>query len=831
MTMLVDSIRNYSRKYAEKNAEARKTVHPENFPQYLRESALFNLWRYEDRDGKPSKVPKHPLSGENGKSTDKRTFTRWTTLERIWKNYSDSFAGIGIGIFGDIGAIDIDHCIDKDGNLSEMAQDIVTTMDSYWEKSPSGTGIRIFFTAKGYKYDKKKYYIKFDKIGLEIYISGMTKRFVTITGNVLPGCARPVEDRADRIQTILDKYMKRKSGKSDVGMEKKPVSTPPALSDLDIVNKASNAANGVEFQRLWNGDTSAYSSVNSDGSRNDGRSEADLALCNMLAFWTGKDAGRMDSLFRQSGLMREKWDRPQAGTTYGAITIQKAIEDCNQVYDPDSKKPPDNKEPLKTFVPPDFSDVGQAIVFRDLYGDRVRYSKQTDYLVYGGIKWDEDPVKAQKLAQNLTDKQLKEAREKLTAANKKLMDAMESGDEAEKKIAEAEVKKCKAYFNYVLQRRMDGAVSHTLTQARSMLQIQVKDLDADPYLLNTPAGAVDLRAGTVRPGKPEDYCTKATAVSPSREGVDLFMEFLEKLTGGNPDLIEYLQVTAGMCAIGQVKQEKLIIANGEGGNGKSTFYNLLFRVFGDYAGTLSAESLTVGNRNGKNAELAELRGKRLIIAAELEDGTRMDTAMVKKLCSTDPIHAEKKYKDPFHFIPSHTVILYTNHLPKVGTTDNGTWRRLAVIPFSQKFSGMPGEVQNYSDYLFEHCGGAVLAWVIEGARIFVNQNYTLKEPLCVREAVNSYREENDWLAHFVEDCCDIGASFSTPASALYARYKNYCEDNSEYIRNQSDFKRALQSAGYIYKRGANSRQYIGLQLISHFQKMNNGEKIPFENGA
>lgn len=487
----------------------------------------------------------------------------------------------------------------------------------------------------------------------------------------------------------------------------------------------------------------------------------------------------------------------------------------------------------KTFLPLDYTDVGQAVVFRELYGEKVRYSEPTGYLVYDGIKWSEDPVKAQKLAQDLTDKQLKEARADLTAANKKLMDAAQSGNDAEEQLAKAEYKRCKARFDYVLKRRMDGAIKHTLTQAQSMVQIRIEDLDADPYLLNTPGGAVDLKTGKTRDNRPQDYCTKATAVSPNTEGADLFMKFLDNLTGGNPDLTEYLQITAGMCAIGQVKQEKLIIAYGEGGNGKSTYFNLLFYVFGDYAGMLSAEALTTGKNKDKGAELAELRGKRLIIAAELEEGTRMDTAMVKKLCSTDPIHAEKKYKDPFHFIPSHTAILYTNHLPKVGTTDAGTWDRLAIVPFTQRFRGADGEIKNYAEHLFKQCGGAVLTWVIEGAKKFIQQNYAITEPLCVHEAISNYLEENDWLNHFIEECCNTGANLKAPAGALYAKYKDYCDESGEWIRSQQEFKTAMERAGYPSKKGAGGRRFfMGIEERKpSFSAVKPGENVPFENRA
>lgn len=470
--------------------------------------------------------------------------------------------------------------------------------------------------------------------------------------------------------------------------------------------------------------------------------------------------------------------------------------------------------------PEDYTDIGQAVVFRDMYGEKVRYSKATDFLIYDGIKWCEDAIKAQALAQTLTDMQLKEARKLCAKTNAELLAATEMGeDDAIKAALEAD-KAAKGYFAYVLGRRKNSSINNVLSQVRSMVQINVNALDADPYLLNTPGGAVDLKTGEIRPNKPQDYCTKVTAVAPSSEGADLFSQFMHLLTDGDQETIDYLQGVAGMCAVGTVKQEKLIIAYGEGGTGKSTFFNLLFRLFGDYAGMLSAETLTMGQRDNKKPELAELRGKRIVIAAELEEGQRMNTAMVKKLCSTDPIHAAKKFKDEFEFLPSHTMILYTNHLPKVGTNDSGTWRRLAVVPFRHKFVNTTGEIKNYADFLIQNAGGAVLSWVIEGARRFITNDFKIEEPACVRNAVDNYVEDNDWLEHFIDDCCDVGKGYSMSAGPLYQVYRKYCEESGEYTRSNADFKNAMERAGYQYKRGHGGvRCYVGLALADRFRSV------------
>lgn len=190
-----------------------------------------------------------------------------------------------------------------------------------------------------------------------------------------------------------------------------------------------------------------------------------------------------------------------------------------------------------------------------------------------------------------------------------------------------------------------------------------------------------------------------------------------------------------MASVGKVYVEALIIAYGEGRNGKSTFWNTIARVLGTYAGNMSADTLTVGCKRNVKPEMAELKGKRLVIAAELEEGMRLNTSVIKQLCSTDDIYAEKKYKDPFKFTPSHTIVLYTNHLPRVGANDEGTWRRLIVIPFDAKIEGR-SDIKNYADYLYQNAGSYIMTWIIEGAQKVIKQNFKLSVPPCVSEATD-----------------------------------------------------------------------------------------------
>lgn len=194
-----------------------------------------------------------------------------------------------------------------------------------------------------------------------------------------------------------------------------------------------------------------------------------------------------------------------------------------------------------------------------------------------------------------------------------------------------------------------------------------------------------------------------TGFSPSNKGTEIWQEALNTFFCNDQALINYVQEIVGLVAIGQVFLEALIIAYGDGRNGKSTFWNTIANVMGSYTGHLLADALTVGVRRNVKPEMAEVKGKRLIISAELEEGKRLNTSIIKQLCSTD----EKKYMKPFSFIPSHTLVLYTNYLPKVVGNDDGIWRRLIVIPFKAKIAGK-SDIKNYTDYLTKNAGEAVM---------------------------------------------------------------------------------------------------------------------------
>ena len=491
--------------------------------------------------------------------------------------------------------------------------------------------------------------------------------------------------------------------------------------------------------------------------------------------------------------------------------------------------PPEQYNQDFLLMPEDFSDVGQAIVLSREYMDRLRFSPATDYIVFNGSFWEESQPNAQGIAQELTARQLEEAETEIQRCMKEMSEngawamlaamgakkAMAAFSEAQRHSFE-KYERAETYRKYAIKRRDTKYISAALKEARPMIQIEQRVLDADEFLLNLPSGTCDLRTGAVREHNAQDYITKQTAVDPSGDGMDVWEDALQTFFQGDADLIRYVQEIVGLAAIGKVYIEALVIAYGEGRNGKSTFWNTIARVLGTYSGNMSADTLTVGCKRNVKPELAEAKGKRMIIAAELEEGMRLNTSNVKQLCSTDEIYAEKKYKAPFSYVPTHTLVLYTNHLPRVGAIDQGTWRRLIVIPFNAKIEGK-ADIKNYSDFLFKMAGGAVLQWIIEGAKRVIAGDYKIVQPRVVQDAIQKYKENNDWLAHFLDDCCEVGDDFEAKSGEFYNAYRSYCLQMGEYTRSTTDFYSALESTGVVRKRTRTGVIIYGLKLKSEFE--------------
>ena len=479
-----------------------------------------------------------------------------------------------------------------------------------------------------------------------------------------------------------------------------------------------------------------------------------------------------------------------------------------------------------SYKPEDFSDVGQAEVLAKHFSGELRYSPATHYIRYCGHYRQETEPGAQAVAHELTRRQLNEANRDfqtafatLTANGGQDILANTTKAKAEMLMNDEQMEAyrallaAKAYQGFVIQRRASKNITATLKESRPMIEITPQELDSNPFLLCTPNATYDLRLGMAgaREHSPEDFITKITTVSPGDKGKQIWLDCLDTIFCGDQVLIEYVQNICGLAAIGKVEVEALIIAYGCGRNGKSTFWNSISRVLGLYSGNVSADTLTFGCRRNVKPEMAEVKGKRLLIAAEMQEGARLNDSTVKQLCSTDDIFAEKKYKDPFSFSPSHSLVLYTNHLPRVSASDDGIWRRLIVIPFNAKIEGK-SDIKNYGDYLYQNAGESILAWIIEGAKRVIDLGYKFPVPAVVQKAIDDYRAQNDWFGNFLDEKCDVGDGFKESSSTLYQAYRNHCIDCNEYVRNTADFYLALENAGFKRIVQNRKRYFKGLQL-------------------
>ncbi len=363
---------------------------------------------------------------------------------------------------------------------------------------------------------------------------------------------------------------------------------------------------------------------------------------------------------------------------------------AKKVQKQDGYIPPDQYRPGSALKPSDYSDIGQAKVVALDCANELAYSTGTDFIVYDGVRWIESKPKSVGCMENFLDRQLADAKDALRSATEALKglgvseQAISAGGKAlERQIQSDQLKAymaflgALAYHAFVMKRRDFKYISSALMAVKPMVEVETKDLDSDGFLLNCPDGTYDLREGLAgrRDHDPADYLTMITSHAPGDEGKELWLESISRIFQDDAELIDYVQQTVGLCAIGEVYQEAILISYGAGSNGKSTFWNSIAGALGGYSGTISADALTVGCRRNVRPELAECRGKRILIAAELEEGMRLSTSVVKQLSSTDEIAAEKKYKDPIRFKPTHTLVLYTNHLPRVEAMDTGIWRR------------------------------------------------------------------------------------------------------------------------------------------------------------
>lgn len=738
-----------------------------SIPKELKAVPNWVCWKAEPDERSHSGISKKPINPRTGgfaMSNNPQTWADFDTAVKASGKYSGlGFMFGGSGFFG----VDIDNMPEEleryrrgeDGVIAEF----VNTLQSYTEYSQSGTGIHIICKGKLPAGGRKK---KHSFGGFEMYDSG---RFFVMTGNY---CSEymDISDCTESIKPLHAKYIG--AGKLPQPNTQRRSYTPPKNAN-EILRLAFSAKNGAQFRALYDGDTSAYGS----------HSEADMALCNMLAFWCGCDAELMDGLFRSSGLMREKWDRKQAGSTYGALTIQKAIAGTRACYSPGSSE---NAEPYSLTIgkPADagtgaeqengtraaytFDDMGNAQRFVDLFGENIRYCyTEKKWYFYNSLKWCVDNIGA---TESMADQSVKAMAAELKAYAQ--ADADEGTDMQ------------KAFEKHMKTSRSNKSKKAMLSEVQHHVPILPHQMDKYRMALNTPSGVLNLKTGELNAHKPEYYFTKLTSVDlSSAADCPRWIAFLDEIFDGDRDLIRYIQKALGYSLTGSTAEQCAFFLYGTGKNGKSTFLDVVRDVFGDYAANIQPETIMVRNNSSSaiNSDIARLKGARLVTSVEPNEGVRINEGLLKQLTGDDTVTARKLYSEEFEFKPEFKLWMATNHKPIIRGTDTGIWRRIHMIPFTV---AIPDEkVDRNLSHKLKAEMTAIFKWIVDGCLLW--QKEGLKMPRAVLESVREYRKEMDVISAFVADMCRT--SGSVPAKVLYAAYAQWADANNEYCMSNTKF--------------------------------------------
>lgn len=756
-------------------------------PSELKALPQWVLWKKENRNGKPTKIPYQP-SGEMAQANNRRT---WSTFASVVKYYLEhEYDGIGF-VFSrqdNYIGIDIDNCV-ADGKPNSFAQEIIDLLDSYTEFSVSGKGIHIIVKGKlpqGVVGTGRKS----TKYGLEVYSYG---RYFTMSGN--RENSNEIYDRTDELAELFEKYFDDSDIKGRINLaeyEKDEIK----LSNEELWERMFRSKNGDEIRALYNGHL-----INGD------HSASDLALCNHLAFWTGKSATRMDSMFRETALMRDKWDVihfRDTNETYGERTIAKAIAstpstilDNKELFEEfsfDFHSDEVEEKPKKKFR---LTELGNAERIAYEYGHVIRYVSDIGWFIWDGKRWRFD-----------TKKEI----EKITA--KVLRNLYKSDDELEQKWA----KSC--------ERR--NVRMNSIKDLMPLVAAERSEFDQHKYLFNVENGVIDLKTGKLLPHNRDLKITKISNVTfDEKAECPNWLAFLDQIFLGDKELIDYMQRLIGYSLTGDISEQIMMFLVGNGSNGKSTFINTIKNLMGEYGKQANSETFIKKRDGGVNNDIARLVGARFVSAIESEEGEKLSESFVKQITGGEPVLARFLRQEYFEFTPEFKVFFTTNHKPVIGGIDEGIWRRVKLIPFNLNLPAHKRDKKLSEKLSLEMSG--ILNWAIEGCLKW--QQDGLKEPKVVAEATGKYKEDMDILGPFLNEVCFTdpnNEAITIEAKQLYNTYDNWCFQTGERTLGNRSFYRMLETKGFKKIKGTGNKTYFtGITLKEYAPKVTerNGFKL------
>ncbi|MBI2868378.1 MAG: hypothetical protein HYX96_00940 [Chloroflexi bacterium] len=733
-------------------------LRPDNIPQELRDRPQWVAWQLVHRDGqsKPTKIPKNPKNGNNASSTDPYT----------WGAFDQALAFHGSGKADGIGfvfsakdpftGIDLDKCRDaKIGEIEPWAKKIIQSFDSYHELSPSGSGVHIIVQGKLPLEGRKTGQV-------EMYDDA---RFFTVTGHRLPNSPLAIEERQEELTRIHAQTFPEATTEKAAAKQGGVI-----IDDADLIQKAL-ASRDDDFKRLWQGQWEG---------RYPSPSEADLALCGKLAFWTGNDISRMDRIFRQSGLYRAKWDQRHysGGRTYGQGTLTEAISGNTTIYTPirltHSPTSQDSYEDLK------LSDTWNAHrLVAEHGGDILWCEKFKQWFIFDGTRFACDTTREIERRAEKTVKGMYGYAGTLTENQRRRMAEWAIGSESRHRL------------------------TNMVESAKRLVPVDPTEFDRDPTLFNVANGTINLRTQQLLPHNRANRLSKRSAVvfDPAAD-CRLWTAFLNRIFEGNEDLIEFVQRVFGYCLTGLITEQVIFILYGIGANGKSTLLHILRSLGGDYAYHCRPEVFTAKRNDSQGFELVPLAGARIVTATETSAGRRLDEALVKEMTGGEPINCAPKYGSFFIFQPAFKPLLATNHKPDIRGADEGIWRRVRLIPFTVTIPERERDLDLKTKLESELSG--ILNWALEGVKAFLQGG--LQTPEDVKSATAVYRAEQDVLAKWIEENCLTESEKQDEYAALYQDYCAWCEANHEEPINKARFSSSLDERGFPAHRGAKGKR-------------------------
>jgi putative DNA primase/helicase len=333
--------------------------------------------------------------------------------------------------------------------------------------------------------------------------------------------------------------------------------------------------------------------------------------------------------------------------------------------------------------------------------------------------------------------------------------------------------------------------------------------DTNIWLLNTPTGTIELPAGRLRSHNREDYITKIAATA-AGGSCPLWLQFLDRVTGGDGELVGYLQRVAGYCLTGSTREHAMFFCYGTGANGKGVFINTLTALLGDYAAVAPMETFLASKSDRHPTDLAGLRGARLVTAQETTEGRRWDETKIKALTGGDPISARFMRQDFFTFVPEFKLLPAGNHKPGLRAVDEAIRRRLNLIPFRVTIPRVERDPDLAEKLKTEWPG--ILQWAIEGCRFWRERG--LDPPPAVRDATEAYFEAENAIGRWIEEQCALDRTYFETIAVLYGNWNTWCEANGEFTGSQKRFSQALEDRGFErHREGSNGdRGFRGIAL-------------------